>query len=253
VQIDYIARKWSIARRRRYSEPATTRSFAPRRSIDPAGGCVTGRAFRFRALRCGGPSADASSSKRASQEPSGDARSSSQAVIAGRRRRLLLRRQRGSQARGGLLASVVVVIVEEEQRGRLGCRPRSFRLLRRAATYWLATSRRYHGHPACANSSPPASAASPAVRGLRLLQGRRHRRVRRRHVRAGSGTWATPVPGFAVPSRWSERPRTRGVQPAASGGRPSAFAAQPEPHQTSFRWGSYDARPSVREPLPGPQ
>ncbi len=53
----------------------------------------------------------------------------------------------------------------------------------------------------------------------------RHRRVRRGHVRAGSGTWAAPVPGFAVPSRWSERPRPRGVQPAASGGRPSALAA----------------------------
>jgi hypothetical protein len=28
---------------------------------------------------------------------------------------------------------------------------------------------------------------------------------------------------------------------------------QPEPHQTGFRWGSYDGRPSVRERLPGPQ
>jgi len=28
---------------------------------------------------------------------------------------------------------------------------------------------------------------------------------------------------------------------------------QPEPHQTGFRWGSYDARPSIRERLPGPQ
>jgi hypothetical protein len=28
---------------------------------------------------------------------------------------------------------------------------------------------------------------------------------------------------------------------------------QPEPHQTGFRWGSYDGRPSVRKPLPGPQ
>jgi hypothetical protein len=27
----------------------------------------------------------------------------------------------------------------------------------------------------------------------------------------------------------------------------------PEPHQTGFRWGSYDGRPSVRERLPGPQ
>jgi L-alanine-DL-glutamate epimerase-like enolase superfamily enzyme len=27
----------------------------------------------------------------------------------------------------------------------------------------------------------------------------------------------------------------------------------PEPHQTGFRWGSYDTRPSVRERLPGPQ
>jgi L-alanine-DL-glutamate epimerase-like enolase superfamily enzyme len=27
----------------------------------------------------------------------------------------------------------------------------------------------------------------------------------------------------------------------------------PEPHQTGFRWGSYDSRPSVRERLPGPQ
>jgi L-alanine-DL-glutamate epimerase-like enolase superfamily enzyme len=27
----------------------------------------------------------------------------------------------------------------------------------------------------------------------------------------------------------------------------------PEPHQTGFRWGSYDERPSVRERLPGPQ
>jgi L-alanine-DL-glutamate epimerase-like enolase superfamily enzyme len=27
----------------------------------------------------------------------------------------------------------------------------------------------------------------------------------------------------------------------------------PEPHQTGFRWGSYDMRPSVRERLPGPQ
>ena len=27
----------------------------------------------------------------------------------------------------------------------------------------------------------------------------------------------------------------------------------PEPHPTGFRWGSYDARPSVRERLPGPQ
>ena len=26
---------------------------------------------------------------------------------------------------------------------------------------------------------------------------------------------------------------------------------QPEPHQTGFRWGSYDERPSVRERLPG--
>jgi L-alanine-DL-glutamate epimerase-like enolase superfamily enzyme len=28
---------------------------------------------------------------------------------------------------------------------------------------------------------------------------------------------------------------------------------QPEPHQTGFRWGSYDGRRSVRERLPGPQ
>jgi hypothetical protein len=28
---------------------------------------------------------------------------------------------------------------------------------------------------------------------------------------------------------------------------------QPEPHQTGFRWGSYDGRPSIREQLPGPQ
>jgi L-alanine-DL-glutamate epimerase-like enolase superfamily enzyme len=27
----------------------------------------------------------------------------------------------------------------------------------------------------------------------------------------------------------------------------------PEPHRTGFRWGSYDMRPSVRGPLPGPQ
>ena len=27
----------------------------------------------------------------------------------------------------------------------------------------------------------------------------------------------------------------------------------PEPHQTGFRWGTYDTRRSVREPLPGPQ
>ena len=27
----------------------------------------------------------------------------------------------------------------------------------------------------------------------------------------------------------------------------------PEPQPTGFRWGSYDARPSVRERLPGPQ
>jgi L-alanine-DL-glutamate epimerase-like enolase superfamily enzyme len=27
----------------------------------------------------------------------------------------------------------------------------------------------------------------------------------------------------------------------------------PEPHQTGFRWGSYDTRPSVRKRLPGPQ
>src|SRR6266480_5547291 len=47
----------------------------------------------------------------------------------------------------------------------------------------------------------------------------------RGHVRTGPGTWAAPVPGFAVPSRCSERPRPREVQPAASGGRPSALAA----------------------------
>jgi L-alanine-DL-glutamate epimerase-like enolase superfamily enzyme len=28
---------------------------------------------------------------------------------------------------------------------------------------------------------------------------------------------------------------------------------QREPHQTGFRWGSYDGRPSIREQLPGPQ
>jgi hypothetical protein len=28
---------------------------------------------------------------------------------------------------------------------------------------------------------------------------------------------------------------------------------QPEPHRTGFRWGSYDARRSIRERLPGPQ
>src|SRR5947209_8246274 len=64
-----------------------------------------------------------------------------------------------------------------------------------------------------------------AVRYLRLLQGARHRRVRRGDVRTGSGARAASVPGFAVSSRWSERPRPRAVQPAGSGGRPSAHAA----------------------------
>jgi hypothetical protein len=27
----------------------------------------------------------------------------------------------------------------------------------------------------------------------------------------------------------------------------------PEPHQTGFRWGSYDKRASVRQRLPGPE
>ena len=35
VQIDATSRKWSITGQRRFSEPVTTRSFAPRRSIAP--------------------------------------------------------------------------------------------------------------------------------------------------------------------------------------------------------------------------
>ena len=49
-----------------------------------------------------------------------------------------------------------------------------------------------------------------ALRDLRLLRRARHRRLRRRPVRARPGTRAGAVPGLAVPPRHAERPRAGG-------------------------------------------
>ena len=84
VRFDQMARKWSIAGRHRFSEPATTRSFAPRRRVHPAGGRVTGRALlpriAMRAVRRRGRSLTVPSGRL--ENPSGDARSSSGAGVS---------------------------------------------------------------------------------------------------------------------------------------------------------------------------
>ena len=54
--------------------------------------------------------------------------------------------------------------------------------------------------------------AGEAVCDLRLLRRARHRRLRRRPVRARPRAGPGAVPGLAVPSRHAQRPRARGVQ-----------------------------------------
>ena len=52
------------------------------------------------------------------------------------------------------------------------------------------------------------------LRRLRLLRGARHRRLRRRPVRARPGPRADPVPGLALPSRHAQRRGAHRLQPA---------------------------------------
>ena len=84
---------------------------------------------------------------------------------------------------------------------------------------------------------------------LRPLRGARHRRLRRRDVRAGSGAWAAPVPGLVVSSRTRRTtwPPT-GYNLQSSPHELPRSPLPPEPHPTGFRWGTYDARRTPSRP-----
>ena len=89
---------------------------------------------------------------------------------------------------------------------------------------------RRHRGPAVATADAqpqarPLRQCAGAVRHLRLLRGARHRRLRRRDVRAGPGARTAPVSGLAVPSGHAERHRPRGLQPRDAPARSAALAA----------------------------
>ena len=112
------------------------------------------------------------------------------------------------------------------------------------------TSRRCPGDRASSTSSPPASAASGSSSPPTTMRGARHRRVRRRHVRAGPGTRPAPVPRVAVhPDGPNDlAPVTYNLDvPVAE---PAAVAPSAGAARDRLRWGTYDGRRSIREPLP---
>ena len=77
-----------------------------------------------------------------------------------------------------------------------------------------------------------------ALRGLRLLRGERHRRLRRRPVGARPGPRSDPVPGLPLPPG---HPQRRGAlaattPPGPNPGLPTS-PLEPMPTETGFRWG----------------
>ena len=93
-----------------------------------------------------------------------------------------------------------------------------------------------------------------AARRLRLLRRARHRRLRRRPVRARPGPRPDPVPRLAVPPRHAERRRARRLQrrrPAAGPARQPARAA-PERDRLSLGVAPGAVRPAPACPTAGP-
>ena len=68
--------------------------------------------------------------------------------------------------------------------------------------------------------------ARRAARLLRLLRRARDRPLRRRHVRAGAGSRAGPVPRLALPPGWPERRRAARVQRSRAAARPAGEPAR---------------------------
>ena len=75
------------------------------------------------------------------------------------------------------------------------------------------------------------------LRRIRLARRARHRRLRRRPVRARAGPRAHPVPGLDLPPGHAERRRADRVQPADPPAGLPEPPLEPQIGETGFRWG----------------